>query len=172
MTVLYNMDDLQRRLEQSESYGIGVGISTRELRGMLEDIHRLVGMVCASNTHTKVVYIAGPFRAATAYEIELNVRVAEARALEVWRLGAAAICPHANTRFFHGAAPDELWLSGDLELLRRCDALITCRGYENSSGAKAEIEFARANGIPIFHHILDLHMWLAPQPKAQEVVPV
>ena len=58
----------------------------------------------------KVVYIAGPFRGPNAWEIEQNIRRAESLALEVWRAGAAALCPYTNTRFFQGAAPDDVWL--------------------------------------------------------------
>ena len=58
----------------------------------------------------KVVYVAGPFRGPNAWEIEENIRRAERLALEVWRLGCACLCPHTNTRFFQGAAPDAVWV--------------------------------------------------------------
>lgn len=54
----------------------------------------------------KVIYIAGPFRGPDSWAIEQNVRAAEALALEVWRMGAVAYCPHAMTRFYQGAAPE------------------------------------------------------------------
>jgi len=103
----------------------------------------------------KVVYIAGPFRAANQWEQEANIRRAEAMALEVWRLGAVALCPHLNTRYFSGALPDEVWLDGDLELLRRCDAILMVHGWENSAGAMAEKAFARENNIPILNGTFD-----------------
>ena len=62
----------------------------------------------------KVVYVAGPFRGRDSWEIESNIRRAEALALEVWRAGAAALCPHANTRFFQGAADDGVMIGGGL----------------------------------------------------------
>ena len=71
----------------------------------------------------KLIYVAGPFRAPNSWEMEQNIRRAEALALEVWKLGLPAICPHANTRFYQGAAPDEVWLEGDIEIMRRCDAV-------------------------------------------------
>src|SRR3990167_5628921 len=98
----------------------------------------------------KVVYIAGPFRAPNSWAMEQNIRRAETLALEVWRKGAAAICPHTNTRFYQGAAPDEVWLNGDLEILRRCDAVLMVEGWERSQGAGAEGEYARRLGIPVF----------------------
>ena len=108
----------------------------------------------------KLVYVAGPFRAPLLWEIEQNIRRAEYLALQVWRLGAACICPHTNTRFYTGAAPDHVWLDGDLEILRRCDALICTYDWEKSSGASAEVGFAVKHGIPVFRAIDELQNWL------------
>lgn len=108
----------------------------------------------------RVVFIAGPFRAPNAWEVERNVRRAEELALEVWRAGAAALCPHTNTRFFNGTLPDDVWLPGTLELLRRCDALITAPRWNESLGAVAEVGEAHARGIPIFHDVPALRVWL------------
>lgn len=108
----------------------------------------------------KVVYVAGPFRGNSAWDIECNIRRAETLALEVWRLGAAALCPHTNTRFFQNAAPDEVWLKGDLELLKRCDAVVLTPDWIKSSGARAEVEFAEKLGIPVFHTLNHLEGWL------------
>lgn len=107
----------------------------------------------------KVVYIAGPFRGPNAWEIEQNVRRAEALALEVWQLGCAAICPHANTRYFQGAAPEALWLAGDLEILRRCDAVLVTPDFGRSSGAMVEVAVAEDAGLPVFHNLYDLARW-------------
>ena len=108
----------------------------------------------------KVVYVAGRFRADTHWEIVQNVRNAEAYALTVWRNGGAALCPHLNTANFQGAAPDEVWIEGTLELLRRCDALLTVPGYTSSKGTLGEIDEAKRLGIPVFHVIGNLVEWL------------
>ncbi len=39
----------------------------------------------------KIIFISGPYRGANTWEVEQNVRRAEALALEVWRLGHVAI---------------------------------------------------------------------------------
>jgi nucleoside 2-deoxyribosyltransferase len=112
----------------------------------------------------KVVYIAGPFRGPSAWDIEENIRRAERLALEVWRTGkAAALCPHTNTRFFQNAAPDHVWLDGDLELLRRCDAVLMTPDWTRSSGARAEQEFAVVHNIPVFYTLVALMEWLSPE---------
>lgn len=108
----------------------------------------------------KVVYIAGPFRGPSHWAIAENIRNAERLALEVWRLGAAAICPHANTAHFQDAAPDDVWLKGDLELLNRCDAIIMTEDWQESSGATAERHFAISKSIPVFYRTADLAWWL------------
>ena len=108
----------------------------------------------------RLVYVAGPFRGPNAWEIEENIRRAERLALEVWRLGAACICPHTNTRHFQGAAPDSVWLEGDLEILCRCDAVILAPHWSASSGARAEVERAKALSIPVFSSLGSLKHWL------------
>lgn len=108
----------------------------------------------------KVVYVAGPFRGPTSWEIEENIRRAERLALDVWRLGAACICPHTNTRFFQGAANDEVWLRGDLAILEKCDAVMLTPDWERSSGATAEVAHAKARGIPVFATLGELARWV------------
>ena len=118
----------------------------------------------------RVVYVAGPFRSSNpttgksdAWGVQSNIMRAMAVALEIWKRGAVALCPHANTMFFQDAAgcADSVWLEGDIELLRRCDALITTPDWERSSGARAEVEFALANGIRVLHSVEEFEGWVA-----------
>lgn len=120
----------------------------------------------------KLVYVAGPFRGKSAWDIECNIRRAEELALEVWRLGAAALCPHCNTRFFQNAAPDEVWLKGDLEILRRCDAVVLTPDWRKSSGARAEVEEALVLDIPVFDDLEDLKAWLEEDRPRKIVVEI
>lgn len=109
----------------------------------------------------KAIYVAGPFRASTHWGIVNNVRAAEVLALGVWALGAAAICPHLNTANFQGALPDEVWIDGTLEMLRRCDAVVLVPGWEKSSGTLGEIAEAKRRQMPVFTGLNDLRIWLA-----------
>jgi hypothetical protein len=104
----------------------------------------------------KVVYVAGPYRAPTPWGIEQNIRRAEALSLEVWKLGAAAICPHANTRYFQHEAPDDIWLKGDLAILEKCDAVLLTPDWRKSEGATVEAHHARNLGIPVFIDLEEL----------------
>jgi hypothetical protein len=108
----------------------------------------------------KVIYIAGPYRAPSEWDVVLNIRSAEAAALNVWRNGGAAICPHKNTAMFGGACPDEGWLQGDLEILRRCDAVFAIDLWWESVGAKAEIELAGSLGIPVLYKFKEVKDFL------------
>jgi hypothetical protein len=108
----------------------------------------------------RVVYVAGAFRSPTHWGIVLNVRAAEALALKVWQLGCAAICPHLNTANFQGALPDQVWLDGDLEIVKRCDAVILVPGYKESHGTATEMVCAIDNGVPVFTELSGLESWL------------
>lgn len=111
----------------------------------------------------KLVYIAGPFRGPDHWAIECNIRRAESLALEVWRLGAAALCPHMNTRHFQGVLPDAIWLKGDLEMVKRCDAVLMVQGWEKSEGAATEAAWANSLGIPVFESLDKLRFWLTAE---------
>lgn len=119
----------------------------------------------------KIIYFAGPFRADTAWGIEKNVRRVEEQAvLMVEKFGIMPLIPHANTRFFHGLGTDELWLEGTMELMRRCDAIYMCPGWEQSDGSQAELAEAEVMGIPVFYHdkYQAMETWLAGSPLSIE----
>ena len=100
----------------------------------------------------KVIYIAGRYRDERGeFYVRCNIREAERAALFVWRYGGAALCPHKNTAGLGGALglPDSVWLEGDLEILRRCDALWAIPGWESSTGATHEVAEAQRLGIPV-----------------------
>ena len=108
----------------------------------------------------KLIYIAGPFRGRTPWDVEENIRRAERVALAVWQAGAAALCPHTNTRFFNGAAPDDIFLRGTMEMLRRSDAVFLTYGWPDSKGTIAEIDEAFSRNLPIFDEGSMFRRWL------------
>lgn len=109
----------------------------------------------------KVVYICGPFTGPNAWEIEQNIRLAEEIGLVVARLGAMPLIPHANTRFFFGQCTPEFWYTGTMELLTRCDALITVGDWKHSVGSVNEVRWARKH-LPgrVFHSTTALRQWI------------
>jgi len=98
-----------------------------------------------------VAYIAGPYRARGFWKhipiirtliVIRNILRARKVALEYWKLGYAVICPHMNTALFDGHCPDNVWLDGDLELIKRSDVIVMVNGWRKSSGAIAEYNCA------------------------------
>jgi hypothetical protein len=112
------------------------------------------------------VYIAGAYRARNNlhgynhWEQEQNIRRAEELALEVWKLGGAAVCPHLNTAHFQGALPDEVWLEGDLDILLKCDCVVLVKDWELSSGTRREVEVAVEHGIPVHGALAPFVVWM------------
>lgn len=90
----------------------------------------------------KVIYIIGPFRAPTPWQIEQNVRRAEEVALKLWKQGYAVICAHAMTRFYQHECSDKVWIQGTTEIMTRCDAVYVLKGWENSVGSGEELGLA------------------------------
>jgi len=103
----------------------------------------------------RVIYVAGPYRSTTEWGLEQNIRHAEEAARQLWAAGWAVICPHKNTAHFGGAVDDgpqhDLWLQGDLEILRRCDAVFMLSTWDESSGARGEQEEAIKSGRRVYY---------------------
>jgi len=100
-----------------------------------------------------VIYIAGAYRNHGMNGVWDNIMQARAVARKIWEMGIVAICPHTNTIFMDGEdiLPD-VFLEGDLEILRRCDAIFMMEGWEKSQGAVREWELAKELDMPIIYH--------------------
>jgi len=98
---------------------------------------------------TNVIYVAGRYRGENAYEIHENILHAERASLDLWKEGYVPITPHKLTEHFQGVLPDEVWLNGCLELLKRCDAIFLLRGWQQSKGSVAEYELAKELGLEV-----------------------
>ena len=99
----------------------------------------------------KVVYVAGPYRDKRgSWYVQQNIARAAIVARELWMMGLAVICPHANTAMMDGEGTDDMFLKGDLEILSRCDGVVVLPGWVKSVGASAEAAEARRRGMPVF----------------------
>lgn len=106
-----------------------------------------------------VAYVAGPYRSATREGVELNIQSARQVGLQVCRKGWSPIVPHTNTGHLDAVDPsigDDFWLASTMELLRRCDAVVLCAGWQASSGTLAEINVAKSMDIPVYNSADDL----------------
>ena len=100
-----------------------------------------------------IVFLSGPFRAGTHWEIEQNVRRAEQVALTLWKNGCVVVCPHLNTRNFYGELDEERVVDGYCELVRRSDAVVTLlRPAFYTEGMRREVEAARERAMPVFSY--------------------
>jgi hypothetical protein len=52
--------------------------------------------------------------------------------------------------------PSKAFLDGDLEILRRVDAIFMLPGWENSEGSKGELALAITLGLPVYDQLEDV----------------
>ena len=95
-----------------------------------------------------IAYIAGPYRAKTIFGIIRNILKARKVAKEFWAKGYTVICPHMNSALMKHL-PEEVFMEGDLEILKKSDVLVVMKGWQKSEGTKREIDFAKKHGIAI-----------------------
>jgi hypothetical protein len=98
------------------------------------------------------VYIAGPLTAGKRME---NVRKAMKVADRILALGHIPFLPHLSEYWDHESPKQyETWMSLDFAWLAKCNVLVRMPG--KSLGADREVEFARANGMPVLYTTNDL----------------
>lgn len=104
-----------------------------------------------------LLYISGPYGAATLAERQINIAYARRRYVAAVSSGEWwAICPHTMTSGMEMQCPEIEtceWLKSDISLLSLCDALWvsmpdTCAYY--SDGVALEIAWAMKAGMPVF----------------------
>ena len=116
-----------------------------------------------------VVYVAGPYRAATPGLVAINVSRAERAAMDLLSRGYNVICPHTMMAGWDAddMLDDDAFLRNGLALLARCDAVyVVARAARTSDGAwfvsegtRAEIGLAQRRGIPCFEAVELLNCW-------------
>jgi len=101
----------------------------------------------------KLIYVAGPYRAMTETRKTENVWHATRVAIRLWELGWIVFSPINNCAYFDvfSSLPDEVWLNGGLKFLELCQAIIMLKGFEESEGAKRELEVAIGKGLEILY---------------------
>jgi len=108
-----------------------------------------------------VVYIAGKYADKTREAEDANTEKARRVAIKVWESGLFAFCPHTNTIGFHNdcMCTWENYLIGDLQFLRRCDAVLMLDNWRDSPGGQIEHKEAIYLKLPIFYSIEELLKW-------------
>jgi hypothetical protein len=120
-----------------------------------------------------VVYVAGPI---SKGDLPLNVMRANAAGLALLKAGLAPVVPHGSCFWGNkaiwddasiGLSPEALpagttheeWVGADIEIVRRCDAVLRLPG--ESAGADREVEAAIWHGLPVFHSLQSVLRWHA-----------
>jgi len=101
----------------------------------------------------RLMYVAGAYTGKTPEEVDLNIQAAAKVGQVVVRKGWYPIIPHMNTAGFDRTASEvtyDFWIEGTLEVMRRCDAVIMCPGWELSDGAVGELEIANQLKMPVY----------------------
>jgi len=103
----------------------------------------------------KIVFIAGPyFGDGDKGKIQGNIRHAEKYQIALANAGVGFFCPHNHTEHFEikATANEDFYREMDMIFLRKiADAVMAIPGWETSLGSRAEIEFAKSKGLPIFY---------------------
>lgn len=110
-----------------------------------------------------VVYISGPLNASTTDGWFTNIHYAREWCRILWQMGVTPICPHLNSLFMEGVVPYDDFLDGDLELIRRSDAVFMVGKFGSSKGAGLEMAYAKSIKTPVLMNITDLRAWVLQQ---------
>ncbi len=103
----------------------------------------------------KLIYIAAPY----TENPPVCTEIAAAAAERIKQDGRAfPICPHLLGA---GNGEPEYMYAGTLELMKRCDAVLTLPRWEQSRGAMAEVRVADRMQLPVFHREGELLHWLS-----------
>jgi len=97
-----------------------------------------------------LIYIAGPYSAANAWDRHKNIAAAEDLSMQAVKAGFAVHCPHSNFRHAYGWLPESVFVRADITVMLRCDALLILPGWEDSKGTQEEIAIAGKERIPAF----------------------
>ena len=111
----------------------------------------------------KLIYICGPIRNDDANVQRRNITKGIEAAKAIWQAGAAAFCPHMCAYFWNDDAPaneQTNYIEGDLEMIKRCDAVLALPGWVSSVGASAEVCCARGNSIAILDSLEEAVRWV------------
>ena len=103
----------------------------------------------------KVVYVIGPIRSRWGRVGRwLNLWRGREAAITLWNAGFAVICSHLNSATLRPHVDeDRLLVTGDLEIIKRCDFSVVIGDCRNSKGAARELGMIRSNCLPVYTSI-------------------
>jgi hypothetical protein len=133
---------------------LGGGIVER--RAQVADLGYIGGKGQRMNRREIVIYVAGPYTAATKEGVKANISEAAEVAAEIRRAGFSAVVPHLESLYNIACISEGAWIEHGIALLRRCDAIFDFRRGRVSRGTALEVIVARTRDMPCFTTIADL----------------
>jgi len=105
-----------------------------------------------------LVYVAGRYTAPTPAGVEENCRIAREVGVQLAACGKNVfpVIPHKLGGPAENGIDEAGMYAGTLELMRRCDVVYACPGWETSKGTLAELAEAERLGIPVIRNDLTL----------------
>lgn len=104
----------------------------------------------------KTIYISGACSADTKEGIKRNIQQARACAAVLIKKGWCVLIPHQNFYMMDEYGIDyDTFMTMDIELMRRCDAVFMLSNWKASKGAVTEHDIADHNKMVIFYEITD-----------------
>ena len=106
-----------------------------------------------------VVYIAGRYSdggTLNSEECWKNRNVMRYFAIRFMKKGWAVICPIENDEWAYedGIITYDDTIESDLAIIKKCDAVFFCPGWEKGKGTRIEHDFAAANDVAILYRLV------------------
>jgi hypothetical protein len=133
---------------------LGGGIVER--RAQVADLGYIGGKGQRMNRREIVIYVAGPYTAATKEGVKANISEAAEVAAEIRRAGFSAVVPHLESLYNIACISEGAWIEHGIALLRRCDAIFDFRRGRKSAGTEIEVRISKLRGMPRFTTVTDL----------------
>jgi len=100
------------------------------------------------------VYVGGPFRGPTEYDVEINVRRAVDLGVLIAQMGAVPVIWHSMYRLMQGTFPGPFLDEASLQVLSTCHAMAVTVGYDRalqSEGTVKDMQLCQELRIPEFY---------------------
>ena len=115
------------------------------------------------------VYVAGAYSADYVVDVLGNMRRGIELSCDVLDHGMAPFCPWLDFQFGLNREFDlENYYEYSIAWLKASDAVLVVKeGWDKSKGTRRELDLARANGIPVFHGLMELILWRDSVPEQE-----
>jgi hypothetical protein len=104
----------------------------------------------------KMIYISCPCRGNNSWETQSHIAIAEYEARCLSDLGFIPICLHTMYKNFIGTLNDDFWKEAARTIMKKCDAVLFTKGWENSGTCIEEERYAEDNNLKVFYKRSDI----------------